>query len=44
MLDETQEQPAAVALPDYSYPGGLQPDVDLYDKEIMAQVLGESSR
>jgi len=44
MLDETAEHPAAVTLPDFSYVGGLRPGVDLYDKESMAQLLGESSR
>jgi hypothetical protein len=29
-------------LPDFSYPGGLQPGVGLQDKELMSQILGES--
>lgn len=44
MLEDTEERPGAVVLPDFSYTGGLQPGVDLYDKETMGQLLGESSR
>lgn len=44
MLDESADRPAPVVLPDFSYPGGLRAGVDLYDKESMAQVLGEANR
>lgn len=43
MLTETSD-PQPVVLPDYSYSGGLRAGVDLYDKELLDQLLGESSR
>jgi hypothetical protein len=45
MLFETehpQEMPGY--LPDCSYESGLRPGVDLYDKDAIAQLLGEASR
>ena len=44
MLFDT-EQPAetAAALPDFSYPGGLLQGGDLYDKDAMAELLGEAN-
>ena len=44
MLDEAQDETAAVTLPNFSYVGGLQPGVDLYDRNTMAPLLGETSR
>lgn len=37
------EPTATTPLPDFNYRGGLQPDVDLYDKERMAELLDEDS-
>ena len=44
MLGEADEPHVPVALPDYSYPGGLNPGIDLYDRETMGQLLGEAGR
>lgn len=43
LSDQVDERPdGRFELPDYHYSGGLQPGVDLYDKELMAEVLGEA--
>ena len=44
MLSETAEKARPVVLPDFSYRGGLHEGADLYDKEKIAQLLGESGR
>lgn len=45
MLMDTDTAEAAVTpLPDFGYPGGLRPEVDLYDKDAMGALLGETSR
>lgn len=31
-------------LPDFDYEGGLQPGVDLYDREVMATLLHDDDR
>lgn len=44
MLQDSDEEVPPAALPDFDYQGGLRPGVDLYDKERMGHLLGESSR
>lgn len=43
-LEGTEAPAAPVTLPDFAYPGGLQPGVDLYDKDAMDRVFGETTR
>lgn len=43
-LQEHEQMPAPVALPDFGYTGGLREGVDLYDKDAMADLLGEGGR
>ncbi len=44
MLEEPAdiEPRAPFALPKFQYEGGLMPGVDLYDKEQMAELLGDN--
>jgi hypothetical protein len=43
LISEHEDRPSgSYELPDFHYSGGLQPGVDLYDKELMAEVLGEA--
>lgn len=44
MLAEHTEESTDVVLPDFSYQGGLRDGVDLYDKELLADLLGEPGR
>lgn len=43
LIAERTETPQPSALPDFDYPGGLRPGVDLYDKQVMAEVLDEDN-
>jgi len=46
LIDDAEEASTAprgrYTLPDYRYGGGLRPGVDLYDKELMADLLGDN--
>lgn len=44
LFDTDAEKTQGVALPDFRYEGGLRPGVDLYDKDAMAELLGETVR
>lgn len=44
MLAEPERATAAVTLPRFDYTGGLRDGVDLYDKDVMDSLLGETSR
>lgn len=43
-LHESVPAARSVSLPDFAYEGGLRTGVDLYDKDAMGALLGESSR
>ncbi|MGO1563089.1 MAG: type II toxin-antitoxin system VapB family antitoxin [Actinomycetaceae bacterium] len=44
LLHDPEPTDVSVTLPDFGYGGGLQPGVDLYDRDGMARILGETSR
>lgn len=43
-LSEDGATQEATVLPDFDYEGGLQPGVDLYDREVMATLLHDDDR
>jgi len=44
LFDAERNHETATPLPDFSYPGGLRPGIDLDDKDAMAELLGEAGR
>lgn len=44
LYDVEQQTEATSALPDFAYSGGLRQGVDLWDKDAMAELLGEARR
>jgi hypothetical protein len=44
MSEQRPEASGRYSLPDFHFNGGLQPGVDLEDKELMAALLGEDRR
>jgi hypothetical protein len=44
LFDTERAGERQASLPDFSYAGGLHPGVDLYDKDAMAELLGETTR
>ena len=44
LFDTEHTEETAVTLPDFAYEGGARVGVDLYDKDAMAELLGESGR
>lgn len=43
-LSEDGATQETTVLPDFDYEGGLQPGVDLYDREVMATLLHDDDR
>lgn len=44
LLYDAEQTETSSELPDFAYSGGLRQGVDLYDKDAMAELLGEARR